>query len=196
MAMINTSTIENFDSLSDSQKVDALLNYEFTDYSEELSRTKSAFDKTSSDLAEQKRQNKELNERLKGKMTEDEQAKVEQQQQWDELQTKYNDLLRKSTIAEHTAKYLALGYSEKLAQEAATALFDGDIDKLFTAQKSALNDFEKKMTSEVMRKNPRPDGASVTEREPDNILQAKLIGKRKAENLKNTNSIMDKYTIK
>ena len=48
---IDTSTIENFDSLSAEEKVDALLKLDLPDSSAELAKMKSALDKATSEAA-------------------------------------------------------------------------------------------------------------------------------------------------
>ena len=126
MPTISTESIEGFDSMTAEQKVEALLKVEVPE-KVDLSGwiQKSQFDKVSSELAEAKKT-------LKGKLSEDEAARVQADADRKALEDKYAELLRKSTIAEHTARYIAMpGYDEKLARETAEALFDGDMERVF-----------------------------------------------------------------
>ena len=110
MANIDVTTIQGFDGMTDAQKVEALLKVEIPeriDMSKFVS--KETADKYASEAADYKKQ-------LKSRMSAEEAAKTEQDNAMKDLQEKYNDLLKRSTIANHTAKYMAMpGYDEKLA---------------------------------------------------------------------------------
>lgn len=189
MPRIDTTTIEGFEAMDDSQKLAALLNL---DVPERVDLTKfipkAQYDKTASELAEAKRINK-------SKMTEDEAAKAEQDQKNKELQEKYDTLLKESTIAKYKAKYLEQGYDVKLAEETATALFNGETEKVFANGEKFKAAVEQKTKAELLKDTPKPGGNGGKEGEektPD-ILMAERIGKAKAESTKSANSIMSKY---
>ena len=189
MPRIDTTTIEGFEAMDDSQKLAALLNL---DVPERVDLTKfipkAQYDKTASELAEAKRINK-------SKMTEDEAAKAEQDQKNKELQEKYDTLLKESTIAKYKAKYLEQGYDAKLAEETATALFNGETEKVFANGEKFKAAVEQKTKAELLKDTPKPGGNGGKEGEektPD-ILMAERIGKAKAESTKSANSIMSKY---
>src|SRR5699024_6003271 len=125
---IDTSTIENFDSLSAEEKVDALLKLDLPDSSAELARMKSALDKATSEAADYKKQ-------LKGKLTEDEAAAAEREAKWAEMEAKLKELETEKTISTYKASYLAMpGFDEKLAEDTAKALAAGDMEKVFANQ--------------------------------------------------------------
>jgi hypothetical protein len=178
MATIDTSTIEGFDSMTAEQKVDALTKFNIPD-SVDMSKyvEKTLFDKTSSELADAKKT-------LKSKMTAEETAAAEAAKKQEELENKYNELLKSSTIANHTAKYLEMGYSAELAKATAEALFDGDMEKVFANQQKANEERDKRVKAELMRDNPRPDGSGGDGDKDPNIELAKKIGKAKADNAK------------
>lgn len=189
MPRIDTTTIEGFEAMDDSQKLAALLNL---DVPERVDLTKfipkAQYDKTASELAEAKRINK-------SKMTEDEAAKAEQDQKNKELQEKYDTLLKESTIAKYKAKYLEQGYDAKLAEETATALFNGETEKVFANGEKFKAAVEQKTKAELLKDTPKPGGNGGKEGEektPD-ILMAERIGKAKAESTKSANNIMSKY---
>lgn len=100
MPNIDTSTIEGFDAMSAEDQVKALLGLDIPE-KVDLSGyvKKELLDKTASDLAAAKRS-------LKEKMTSEEAAKAQSDEAMKELQDKYNELLKKTSIAENTAKYL------------------------------------------------------------------------------------------
>lgn len=191
MPTIDTSTIEGFDTMTPEQKVEALTKVEIPE-SVDLSGyvKKDLFDKTSSELAEAKKA-------IKGKMTKDEAAKAQADADMKDLKDKYDELLKKSTIAENKANYLGMpGYDDKLAQEAAEALFDGDMGKVFEIQKKANEAYEKAMKAELLKGTPNPGGNGGKEKEEyDNIAMARQMGKAKAEAMKSADNIFGKYKI-
>lgn len=187
MANIDISTIQGFDSMTAEQKVEALLKIDIPeriDMSKYVS--KETADKYASEAAEYKKQ-------LKGKMTADEAAKAEQDKAMQDMQDKYNELLKKSTIADHTAKYLSMpGYDEKLARETAEALFDGNMEKVFENQQKAIEAHGKALKAEAMRgmKGPaKGDGDDL----PENVEYAKQRGKARADALKASKDVLSHY---
>ena len=157
MAKIDVTAIEGYKNMTAEQKVAALeaLSLPDPDYSGYV--PKAQFDKASSELAAKKR---ELAER----MSAEEQAQLAAKEAQEDLQNKYAALLRESTIAKHKAKLLGLGYEEKLAEDTAKAIADGDVDKVFTNQKLHQEAFEKTIRSAVLADTPRPvpDGSGNT----------------------------------
>lgn len=159
MAKIDVSLIEGYESMTPEQKIAALEGYEMAnpDYSGYVK--KDVFDKTASELASTKKQ-------LKEKMTDDEAAKQKEQEEREKLQKDYEALLHKTTVSEHKAKFLAMGYDEKLAQETAEAMADGDTDKVFANQQKYLEAYGKKVRAEALKDTPKPtpdgDGKIMT----------------------------------
>lgn len=189
MPTISTESIEGFDSMTAEQKVEALLKVEVPE-KVDLSGyiQKSQFDKVSSELAEAKKT-------IKAKMTDDEAAKAQADADRKALEDKYAELLRKSTIAEHTARFIAMpGYDEKLARETAEALFDGNMDKVFENQQKANAAYEKKLRAEMVKSDPKPEGAGGGNDKPDTAVEfAKKLGKQRADALKSANEGLKNY---
>ena len=189
MPTISTESIEGFDSMTAEQKVEALLKVEVPE-KVDLSGwiQKSQFDKVSSELAEAKKT-------LKGKLSEDEAARVQADADRKALEDKYAELLRKSTIAEHTARYIAMpGYDEKLARETAEALFDGDMERVFASQQKANAAYEKKLRADLVKHDPKPSGSGGGTDEEDKAVEfAKNLGKQRADALKNANEGLKHY---
>lgn len=151
MAKIDVTQIEGYADMTAEEKLKALESYDVPDPDYSGYVSKEQFDKTASELAAKK---KELTEKL----SEDERQKQEEQEQREELQKKYDTLLRESTVSKNKAKLLGLGYEEKLADETAEAMADGNLDKVFANQKKHLDAVEKRVRAEVLKETPKPTG--------------------------------------
>ena len=127
-----------------------------TDNSAEIDRLKNALSKSNSEAANYKKQ---LNEKL----TAEELKAKEDAEKWDELIKERDALLREKTIANHKAKYLALGYDEKLATDTAEAMANGELDKVFANQKKHIESVEKKIREDVLKGTPKPEGGNGSE---------------------------------
>ena len=161
MANIDISSIAGFDEMTAEEKLTAVLALEIPE-AVDLSKyvPKDVFDKKASEASN-------LSKQLKSKMSEDELAEAERariQSENDEkyasLESKYNDLIKQSTIAQYKAKYLAQGYDEKLAQDTAVALVDGDMDTVFKNGETFKTELEKKIKSDEMKNDPSPSGSA------------------------------------
>lgn len=185
---IDTSTIEGYEEMTLEQKLAAIEAMEVPDPVDLTGYVKKdALDKAAKEAAEYKRQ-------LKEKMTTEETTAAEQQAKWDELQENYNALMKKSTVAEHTARFLALGYEEKLARETAEALFDGDMDKVFANQQAFKAAMEKSIKADVLKHTPAPGGAGGGgDENPENVELAKAMGAAKAASLKTAGEGLKNY---
>ena len=124
-----------------------------TDSSAEIDRLKTALSKSNSEAADYKKQ-------LREKMSEDELKAKEDAEQREKLQSDYDALLRKVTISENKSKLLALGYEDKLADETAEAMANGEIEKVFANQKKHLDAIEKEIRSKILAETPKPDGGN------------------------------------
>lgn len=187
MANIDTSAIQGFDGMTDAQKIEALLKVEIpekVDMSQYV--PKAIADKYASEA-------RDYRKKYESKLTDDEANKIQSENAYKDMQDKYNELLKKSTIAEHTAKYLTMpGYDEKLARETAEALFDGDMEKVFANQQKAIESHEKALKAEAMRgmKGPaKGDGDDL----PENVEYAKQRGKARADALKASKDVLSHY---
>lgn len=190
MPKIDTATIDGFEAMDDSQKLAALLELEIPERVD-LGKfvSKAQYDKTASELAEAKRINK-------SKLTEEEAAKAEQEQKNKELQEKYDALLEESTIAKYKTKYMGQGYDEKLAEETAEALFNGETDKVFANGEKFRAAVEQKTKAEMFKEIPRPGGSGGegSEQKSIDIQLAERIGKARADSMKSANNTLSKYT--
>ena len=136
-----------------------------TDLSLEVDRLKTALSKSNSEAADYKRQ-------LKDRMTEEEVKAKEDAESREKLQKDYDALLRKVSISENKAKLLALGYEDKLADETAEAMVNGELDKVFANQRKHLESVRKELRSELLKEVPPPEGGSSS----DTMTKEKLRG--------------------
>lgn len=148
---IDTSKIEGYAEMSAEDKLKALEAYDMPDPDYSGYVKKEVFDKTASELAAKK---KELNEHL----SEEEKKEKEREEANKEMKENYEKLLHETQVSKATAKYINLGYDEKLAQETAEAFVNGDTDKVFENQQKAKTALEKKIRAEVLKNTPKPTG--------------------------------------
>lgn len=196
MPNIDPASIEGFQTMTAEQKVEALLKFEIPE-SVDLTRyvEKAVFDRKASEAAE-------LSKKLKGKMTEDEQAAAERErleaesaQKYTDLESKYNELVKKSTISEYKAKYIELGYERSLAESTAKAVADGDMTTVFKNAETHRAAMEQKIKADLLKNTPHPDGAlgNGGKADSDEMAQAKRIGKEKAAASKASADVIKNY---
>lgn len=193
MATIDTTAIQGFDSMTAEQKLEAVLKIELPDVPD-MSKfvSKETFDKKASETADLSKKLKEaLDEEGKKKLAEEE-AKAADAQRYADLEAKYNELEKKSTISEYKANYLAQGYDEALAKETAEALANGDMAKVFTNAEKFKTALEAKIKADLMDSTPKPGGGAGGSTNPL-VEQAKEIGKAKAEANKAAADVMSHY---
>ena len=119
------------------------------DQSAEIDRLKNANTKLSSENAEWKRKHREA-------LSEEERKAQELADRMKQLEEQNAALLRESGVAKHKAKFLGMGYEEALASDAATAMVDGDMEKLFTYQQKHQEALEKKIRADALKGTPKP----------------------------------------
>ena len=84
------------------------------------------------------------------------------------MQDRNAELERESGLAKHKAKFLGMGYEESRANDAAAAMVDGDMEKLFSYQQKHQEALEKKIRADALKGTPKPvpdkkDGAMTRE---------------------------------
>ena len=131
------------------------------------------------------REAKEYKNKYRETLTEKEQLELDQKEKDSELQSKYDELLRKTTISEQKDKLIEAGYDPKLALDTATAFADGDFAKIIANQAKFAEAVKKKTTSELLEGTPTPKGGS----DDDGVITAEKFKKmslREKQELKNT----------
>ena len=165
MAKIDTSKIENYTNMTAEEKLAALEAFEYEADNSDAERLKAAVSKANSEAAELKRQ-------LKARMTEDEQKEAERLAAEAAIKAELDALRKEKTISDSKAKFLGLGYDEKLAAETAKALADGDMDKVFANQQIHIDNVKKAAAASALAGDPKPPagssgGAKITKEQFD-----------------------------
>lgn len=151
MPKIDTSTITGYADMTAEEKIAALEGFEYDDLSGEVNRYKNAVSKASADAADWKRK---YNEKLTA-----EERKAQEDGQKDEL---IAQLQRQISVADNTAKYIALGYSADLAKETAEAIADGNTEAVFANQQRFLAEYEAKIKADLIKGTSKPTGEGGT----------------------------------
>jgi hypothetical protein len=110
---------------------------------------KAQFDKTASELAA-------ANKALKAKQTEEERKEAERLEAETAIKTELETLRKENAVTKSKARFLGLGYDEKLAAETATALADGDMEKVFANQAVHLENVKKAERAAALAGDPKP----------------------------------------
>ena len=131
------------------------------DQSAEIERLKAALTKSNSENAEWKKKHREA-------LSEEERKAQETADLIKQLQEENATLTRESNVSKHKAKFLGMGYDEALASDAAVAMTDGDMEKLFSYQQKHQEALEKKIRADALKSTPKPvpdkkDGAITRE---------------------------------
>lgn len=129
--------------------------------------TKAQFDKVSSELAAAKKA-------LRSKMTESEQAEAERREADEAMRAELETLRHEKTLSTYKASYLSLGYDDKLANEAATAMADGDTDTMFAIMKQHSITTEKALRAKLLKETPVPPAGDDPEAEKQKKQIAEL----------------------
>ena len=157
MAKINTGAIEGYAEMTAEEKLAALEALDIPD----ADKLKAALDKANSEAAGFKRQ-------LRERMTEDEARAAKDAEDRAAMQKELEQLRAEKLIDQNTAKFLGLGYDEKLARETATALANGDTEAIFKNHAKFIADREKALKAEILKSTPTPpagDGAEKKTRD-------------------------------
>ena len=119
------------------------------DQSAEIERLKAALSKSNSENAEWKKKHRDA-------LSEEERKAQETADLIKKLQDENATLTRESNVSKHKAKFLGMGYEESLAGEAAEAMADGDMEKLFSYQQKHQEALEKKIRADALKSTPKP----------------------------------------
>lgn len=115
----------------------------------DVARYKAATTKANSEAAEYKR-------KLRNHQSEDEVKVAESEEKMNAIIAERDALKRERDIGKHRAEFLAQGYEASLAEEAATAMHDGDTATVFAAMKKHQEARERTLRADLMRETPQP----------------------------------------
>jgi hypothetical protein len=153
MPKIDTAKIENYANMTAEEKLAALEAFEYENDGSDAERLKAAVSKANSEAAELKRQ-------LKAKQTEEERKEAERLEAEAAIKAELEALRKDKTISDSKAKFLGLGYDEKLAAETAKALADGDMEKVFANQQIHIENVKKAERAASLANDPKPPAGS------------------------------------
>ena len=119
----------------------------------EVNRLKAALSKANSEAADYKKQ-------LRSKLSDDEANAAAQKEEHEKLLQENTDLKRSIALSEKKSKLIAMGYDEKLADDTAKAMVDGDMDVVMANQTKYLEAQKKNILADKMRDTPRPTAGS------------------------------------
>ena len=117
---------------------------------------KEIFDKKATEAAEWKRKHDSL-------LSEDERKEAQRLEAEAAIKAELEALKREKAIAENKARFLSLGYDEKLASETAIALADGDMEKVFANQAKHIENVRKAERMAILAAEPKPSAGRPTQ---------------------------------
>ena len=120
----------------------------------EISKLRDAVSKANSEAAKYRRQ-------LTAKQSDAKAAEINQKEEYEKLVQENTELKKSISISERKAELIGIGYEEKLANETATAMVDGNLDVVIANQKKYLEEQKKVIKAEHMKNTPRPKEGSV-----------------------------------
>lgn len=194
---IDTTTIEGYADMTAEQKLAALEAFEYEDNSAEIERLKNANSKANSEAAEWKRKHNALLDDDAKKKQAEEDAKNAFTAELETVKAENKALIKEIKTSKYTAKYLSLGYDEKLAADSASAmsaLSDEEAAKIFSNMEKHNAALEAKIKADLMDNTPKPNGGAGGNVNPV-VEQAKNIGKAKAEANKASADVLKHYGI-
>lgn len=166
MPKIDTSKIDNYANMTAEEKVAALEGYEFeVDYSE-VEKLKTQLSKANAEAAEWRRKYNSL-------LSDEERKEAERQEADAAMRAELEALRKEKAISESKARFLGLGYDEKLATETAKALAEGDMEKVFANQQIHIENIRKAERASALGDTPKPPAgkrdAAITKEQFDKM---------------------------
>lgn len=129
--------------------------------------SKKMYDDVASELAKVKKQ-------LRSKQTEDEQRESDRAEKEESMRLELEQLRKDKTLAAYRAAYLAQGYDEKLADEAATAMAEGDMESVFATMKKHAANAEKALRAKILKETPVPPAGGAPDEAAAKAAEARL----------------------
>ncbi len=115
----------------------------------ENKRLKKAVDKSASDASGWKKKYMDT-------QSESEKLSMEKAERDAALREELEMLRKESQVNKLAKSFMGMGYPEDMASKAAEAQFSGDADELLRIQKQHIDNLEKKIRAELMKKMPVP----------------------------------------
>ena len=161
MAKIDTSKIAGYSAMSAEEKLAALEAYDVEESTSEIENYRKMISKANTEAAEWKRKHNAL-------LTEEEQAKVARETEFQAMKDRVETLEKEKTVATYNASFASMGYKPEMETKIAEALADGKMNEVFAAMKQHGEDREKELRAEILKSTPTPSTAGKV----DNPLTA------------------------
>lgn len=155
MAKIDTSKIAGYSAMSAEEKLAALEAYDVEESTSEIENYRKMISKANTEAAEWKRKHNAL-------LTEEEQAKVARETEYQAMKDRVETLEKEKTVATYNASFASMGYKPEMATKIAEALADGKMNEVFAAMKQHGEDREKELRAEILKSTPKPSTAGGT----------------------------------
>lgn len=181
MAKIDTSKIENYDSMTAEEKLAALENFEVEDNADVIESLKKDVEKYKNSNSKANSEAAEYKKQLREKMTEDEIKQKEAEEARKALEDEYNELKKKVSISENTSKFQEIGYDKADAEICAQAIVSGDLETFFATQKKHISSLKESIKSDLLKTTPTPKagvsgtGKTVTRKELKDMSPTELL---------------------
>ena len=115
---------------------------------------KSTLSERNSEAAQRKRDAEEWKTKYESTLSDQEKAEAKQKEEVETMAAKLQALERTNAISEHKAKYLAMGYTEELAQSSAEAMVDGNSDVIYQNMSAFISANTEKVKAEMLKTQP------------------------------------------
>lgn len=116
---------------------------------------KSTLSERNSEAAQRKREAEEWKNKFQSTLSDQEKAEAKRKEETETMAAKLKALERTNAISEHKAKYLAMGYTEELAQSSAEAMVDGNSDVLYANMSTFITANTEKVKAEMLKEQPK-----------------------------------------
>ena len=104
----------------------------------------------------------EWKKKFQDTLSEQDKAKVQQDEANAALQKELEDLRNERNIANHKAQFISIGFEDALAQETAQALNAADTAKVFDGIRKFIASHDKALAEKAMLNNPTLPGGNTT----------------------------------
>ena len=160
----NTNTNDQNQNQNQNNNDNAALETKNKELEAEIAKLKQAVTNASADASKHKHEKEELQKQLDAKLSDEEKAKIAQENANAALQKELNDLRNERNIAQYTAALTAsdIGMDAENAKAVAEALNTGDTEKVFEGIRKFIASHDKTLAEKAMLNNPTLPGGNST----------------------------------
>lgn len=145
---IDLTKIEGYENMTAEEKIAALEGFDVQqDYTGYVK--KDLLDKANSEAADYKKQ-------LRAAMSEAEKKAADDEEARKAMEERLKQLEAEKEYSDRKAQFIGVGFTEEQASNAAKAMVDGDINKVFEIQKSVYDGMKASIKAEILKDTPRP----------------------------------------